>query len=122
MSQFKKMSAGRFVLKAAAAMIKQNNRILLQKFGGCWIFPMAVAGKGANYKHVLEKHLDSIGVSASVGKIRGIRRMTLKAGKTELRANFITFDCKFQSLEGSGAAWFARLPKNVLLRTLLEKP
>lgn len=121
MSQFKKMSAGQFVLKAAAAMIKQDNKILLQKFGDWWVVPMAVAGKGANYKNALEKYLDSIGVSASVGKIRSIRRMTLKAGRTELRANFITFNCKLESLAGSDAAWFARLPKNAVLRTLLEK-
>ena len=83
---------------------------------------MVIADKGVNYKDALEKHLPSVGVSASVGKIRGIRRMMLKAGKTELRANFITFDCKFKSLEGSYAAWFARPPKNVVLRTLFEKP
>jgi len=122
MLQFKKMSAGQFVLKAAAAIIKQDNRILLQKFGDWWVLPLVIADKGANYKDALEKDLPSIGVSASVGKIRGIRRMMLKAGKTELRANFITFGCKFKSLEGSHAAWFARPPKNVVLRTLFEKP
>jgi flavin reductase (DIM6/NTAB) family NADH-FMN oxidoreductase RutF len=122
MSQFKKMSAGQFVLKVAAAMIKQKNKVLLQKFGSWWVLPIAVAGKGANYKNALEKHLDSMGVSARAGKIRGIRRMTLKADKTELRANFITYDCKIESLENSDAAWFARLPKNTVLRTLLEQP
>lgn len=122
MSQFKKMSAGQFVLKAAAAMIRQGNRVLLQRSDNSWIMPMVVVGKGANYKDALEKHLPSIGVSASVGKVHSIKRMTLKDGKTELRANFITFDCKFRSLEGSDAAWFARPPKNVVLRALLEKP
>lgn len=122
MSQLKKMSSGQFVLKAAAATIRRGNKVLLQKLGDWWVMPMAVVGKGTNYKNVLENHLDSIGVSASVDKINGIRRMTLKAGKEELRANFITFDCNFVSLESNNAAWFARLPKNVVLRTLLEKP
>jgi flavin reductase (DIM6/NTAB) family NADH-FMN oxidoreductase RutF len=122
MSQFKKMSAGQFVLKAAVAVIRQNNKVLMQKFSDWWVLPMVIVSKGANYKEALEKHLGSIGVSASVGKISGIKRMTLKAGKTELRANFIMFDCKFKSLERSDAAvWFARLPKNIVLRTLLEK-
>lgn len=122
MSQFKKMSAGRFVLKAAAAVTRQNKKILLQKFGSWWVLPMVVVGKGANYREALEKSLDSIGVSASAGKIRGIKRMTLKACRTEVRANFITFDCKLKSLEGNDAAWFARPPKDVVLRTLLEQP
>lgn len=83
---------------------------------------MVVVGKGGSYKDTLEKHLDSMGVSASAGKIRGIKRMTLKAGKTEVRANFITFDCKLKSLEGNNAAWFSKMPKNAVLRTLLEQP
>jgi hypothetical protein len=118
-----KMSGGKFVLKAAAAMIIKDNRILLQKFGDWWILPMVVIGKGANYKYALEKHLTSIGISASVNKISGIKRMTLKDGKTKLRANFITFDCKFRSLvSNDDAAWFAKSPKKVVLRTLLEQP
>ena len=120
MTQFKKMSASQFVLKAAAAVIMQGNKILLQKFSEAWILPMIVVGKGANYEEVLEKYLDSVGVSASAGKIRGIARMTLKDGKTELRANFIMFACKLQSLESKDVAWFARPPNNVILRTLLE--
>ena len=122
MSQFKKMSAGQFVLKAAVATVRHNDKILLQKFGGLWVLPMVVVRKGENYQVALEKHLDSIGVSARIGKICSIKRMTITAGKTELRANIISFDCRFKSLEGSGAAWFVRLPKNVVLRTLLEKP
>jgi flavin reductase (DIM6/NTAB) family NADH-FMN oxidoreductase RutF len=121
MSQFKKMSAGQFVLKAAAATIKQDSKILLQKFGDSWILPMAVVARGVNYKNALEKHLDSIGVSARVGKVGGIQRMTLKAGKAELRTNFVMFECKLQSLESHDAAWFAK-PRNVVLGTLLEKP
>ena len=122
MSQFKKISAGRFVLKAAAAVIRQDNKILFQKFGSSWILPMVVVGRGADYRKALEKGLGSIGVSAGVGKIPDIRRMTLKAGRTEMRANCITFGCKLKSLEGDGVEWFARPPKNVVLRTLLEQP
>lgn len=122
MSQFKKMSAGQFVLKAAAAMIRQNNKILLEKLDDHWILPIALVHKGSNYKSALERHLDSIGVSASVGKISGLKRMMLKAGRTELRTNFIIFDCKLDSLDYSGAAWFTKLPKNNVLIALLEKP
>jgi flavin reductase (DIM6/NTAB) family NADH-FMN oxidoreductase RutF len=121
MSQFKKMSAEQFVFKAAAAMIKQDGKMLLQKFGSWWVLPLVAVGKGANYKEALEKHLDSIGVSARVGKIRCIKRMTLTVDKAELRANFITFDCKFQSLIGIKADWFDKLPDNAALRTLIEK-
>lgn len=122
MSQFRKLSAGRFVLKAAAGVIRQENKILLQEFGGWWVLPMVVVGKGANYKEALEKRLDSIGVSARAGEIRSIKRMTLKAGKTEVRANFITFDCKLKSLKSDDETWFAKIPKNIFLRTLLEQP
>jgi flavin reductase (DIM6/NTAB) family NADH-FMN oxidoreductase RutF len=122
MSQFKKMSAGQFVLKVAAATMRQDGRVLLQKFSDWWVLPMTVVDKGANYRNALEKHLDSIGVYAIIGKTGGIRRITLKGGKTELRANFIAFDCKLESLESNSAAWFAKLPKNVARRTLLEKP
>jgi flavin reductase (DIM6/NTAB) family NADH-FMN oxidoreductase RutF len=121
MSRFKEMSAGQFVLKAAAAVIRKNNRILLQKSGNWWSLPMAVVPKGTDYKEALGKYLDSIGISANVGKIRGIARMTLKAGKIELRVNFITFDCKAGSLASDNAAWFSKMPKNVALRALLEK-
>jgi flavin reductase (DIM6/NTAB) family NADH-FMN oxidoreductase RutF len=121
MSQFKSMSAGQFVLKAAAATIMQGNNILLQRFGNSWILPMVVVGKGADYKKALARHLYSIGVSARVDKISRLVRVTLKAGRTELRANFVVFDCRLESLESNDAVWFSRLPKNVALRTLLEK-
>jgi flavin reductase (DIM6/NTAB) family NADH-FMN oxidoreductase RutF len=121
MSQFKKMSAGQFVLKAAGATIRQGNKVLLQRFGDSWILPMVVVGKGADYKEALARHLGSIGASARVDKISRLVRMTLKAGGTELRANFVVFDCRLESLESNDAAWFSRLPKNIALRTLLEK-
>jgi hypothetical protein len=122
MLQFKKMSAGQFVLKAAAATIRQGNKILLQRFGDSWILPMVIVGKGADYRGALASHLDSIGMSARVDKISRLARMTFKAGKEELRANFVAFDCKIESLESNDAQWFSKLPKNVVLRTLLEKP
>jgi flavin reductase (DIM6/NTAB) family NADH-FMN oxidoreductase RutF len=121
MSQFKKMSAGQFVLKAAAATMRRGNKILLQRLGESWILPMVVVGKGADYEGVLERHLGSIGISACIDKINRLSRMTLKVGKVELRANFVTFDCTFESLESNDAKWFASPPKNIALRTLLEK-
>jgi flavin reductase (DIM6/NTAB) family NADH-FMN oxidoreductase RutF len=122
MSQFKKISGSLFVMKAAAAMIRQDDKILVQKFCNWRILPMVVIDKGVNYKNALDKHLTSIGVSANVRKISGIKRMTLKHNNTELRANFITFDCKFRSLSGNEVEWFAKKSKNVLLRTLFEQP
>ena len=122
MSRFKKMSGRQFVLKAAGAIIRQDNKILLQKFGDWWILPTVLVKRGANYKQAIQKHLYSVGSSARVGKIRSIRRITLKEGKSELRANFIIFECKLGSVESSGAKWFSRLPNNVVLRSLLEKP
>jgi flavin reductase (DIM6/NTAB) family NADH-FMN oxidoreductase RutF len=122
MSQFKKMSASQFVLKAAAALIRSDNKILLQKFGNSWILPVVVAGKGVEYRETLAQYLHSIGISACIDKINRIVRMILKAGETELRANFVVFDCKIKSIQGSDVAWFVRLPKNVVLRILLEKP
>lgn len=120
MSQFKKLSAGRFVLKAAAAVIRKNNRILLEKSGDWWILPMIVVAKGTDYENALEKHLISIGASATIGKVHGIARMTLKNGKAELRTNFVTFECTVESLAGNDVAWFSKMPKNVALGTLLE--
>jgi flavin reductase (DIM6/NTAB) family NADH-FMN oxidoreductase RutF len=122
MSQFKKMSAGQFVLKAAAAIIRKDNKVLLQKFGNSWILPVVVVGRGAEYKETLAQNLHSIGISAYIDKINRIARMILKTGETELRVNFVVFDCKVKVIEGSDVAWFVRLPKNVVLRILLEKP
>lgn len=122
MSKFKEMSAGQFVLKAAAAVVKKDNKkTLLQKFGDWWTLPMVVVPKGANYQEALGKHLSSIGTAAAVWGTRGILRATLKSGKEELRANFILFDCNIELLVSDGAAWFSRMPKNVALRALLEK-
>jgi flavin reductase (DIM6/NTAB) family NADH-FMN oxidoreductase RutF len=119
MAKLKEMSKGQFVLKAAVASIKQDGKTLLEKLGGDWTAPMVAVKRGANYKDALQQHLQSIGISAEVGAMARIERMMLASGKAQLRANFILFDCKFRSLEGSSAAWFARLPKNVTLKRLI---
>jgi flavin reductase (DIM6/NTAB) family NADH-FMN oxidoreductase RutF len=121
MSHFKKMSAGQFVLKAAVAIIKDGNKTLLQKTAGQWVLPMALVSKGADYKNTLNQHLHSIGVSARVGHIKGIARMVLKSGKEELRANFIVFDSTVSLFreDYDRAAWFAKPPKNTILKSLL---
>jgi hypothetical protein len=121
MSKFKEMSAGQFVLKAAAAVVKKNNKTLLQKSGDWWTLPIVVVPKGANYKEALGKHLSSIDTAAAVWGVRGILRTTLKSRKEELRANFIMFDCNVESLVSDSAAWFSRMPTSVALRVLLEK-
>jgi hypothetical protein len=81
---------------------------------------MVVVPKGADYKKALQDHLASIDITSDIGKIQGIARMTLKSGKAELRANFVTFECAAKSA-GKDARWFARLPRNLSLRVLLEK-
>lgn len=120
MSQFKKMSGGQFVLKAAVAVIKNGNKMLLQKSGNHWALPMTPVSKGADYKNTLNQHLHSIGVSAGVGQIKGIRRVVLKSGKEELRANFIMFGSTVNLFRDDydGAAWFAKPPKKMLLKSL----
>src|SRR5581483_7772822 len=121
MSHFKKMSSNQFVLKAAAAVVKKNNKILLQKSGGHWVLPMVPVSRGADYKNALNQHHHSIGIAASIARIKGIRRMTLKSGKAELRANFIIFSGTLNLFreDYEGTAWFARPPKNTLLKSLL---
>ncbi len=121
MSQFKEMSSGQFVLKTAVAVIKKNNKTLLQKSGDWWTLPLVVVPKGANYKETLGKHLSSLGTAAAVWGVRGILRATLKSSKEELRANFILFDCNVESLVSDSTAWFSRMPTNIALRVLLEK-
>jgi flavin reductase (DIM6/NTAB) family NADH-FMN oxidoreductase RutF len=116
MAKLKEMSKGQFVLKAAVASIRQGRKTLLEQFGKGWAAPMVAVGRGTNYKQALEQHLQSAGISAEVGAMARIERMMLASGKTQLRANFIVFDCTFKSLEGSSAAWFARPPKNGALK------
>jgi flavin reductase (DIM6/NTAB) family NADH-FMN oxidoreductase RutF len=121
MSRFKEMSAGQFVLKAAAAVVSKNNKTLLQKSGGWWGLPVAVVPKGTGYKEALEKQLSTVGSAAAVWGIRGIARLTLKSGRSELRANFIMFDCNVETLEVNTAMWFSKVPKTALLQALLKK-
>src|SRR5688500_9672305 len=82
---------------------------------------MAVVPKGASHKEALEQQISTGGSAAAVWGIRGIARLTLESGKSELRANFITLDCNVESLEVNTAAWFAKVPKNTLLQALLKK-
>ena len=119
-SRFKAMSGGQFVLKGAAAIIRNNRKVLLQKSGTSWMLPIVVVTKGADYKKALQDHLASIGIDSDVGRIQGIARMTLKSGKLELRTNFVIFECAAKS-NGKDARWFARMPRNLSLRILLEK-
>jgi flavin reductase (DIM6/NTAB) family NADH-FMN oxidoreductase RutF len=121
MSQFKKMSGGQFVLKAAVAVVKNGNKILLQKLGNHWILPMVLVSKGTDYKNTLNQHLHSMGVSAGIGRIKGIRRVVLKSGTQELRANFIVFGSTVNLFreDYDRAAWFAKPPKKMLLKSLL---
>jgi flavin reductase (DIM6/NTAB) family NADH-FMN oxidoreductase RutF len=121
--ELRKMSKGKFVLKTSAAVIKQDGRILLENVSGrWWTLPVVAVDRGVDYKTALEKHLGSIGVSARVSAINGMKRVILKDGKAELRANFIKFDCMLKSVEPGPVAWFGKLPKNMLLRNLLEQP
>jgi hypothetical protein len=82
---------------------------------------MALVSKGADYKNTLNQHLHSMGVSAGIGRIKGIRRIVLKSGKEELRANFIIFgsNLNLSRDDFDGVAWFAKPPKNMLLKSLL---
>jgi flavin reductase (DIM6/NTAB) family NADH-FMN oxidoreductase RutF len=121
MSHFKEMSAGQFVLKAAAAVVSKNNKTLLQKSGNGWNLPMVAVPKGTGYKEALEKQLSTVGSAAAVWGIRGIARLTLKSGRSELRANFIMFDCNVETLEVNTAMWFSKVPKTALLQALLKK-
>lgn len=125
MSEFKKMSQRQFVLKGAAAIIKQgrddDDKVLLQKFKDSWIIPIVAVDRGTNYKVALDNHLKSIGVSAKIGNIRKLERLMLKDDKTELRTNIVTLDCSCTSFQGGSdlAAWFDKIPKNILLKNLL---
>ena len=120
MSRFKRIAANQFVIKGVAAVIRQKNKILLQKIGRQYTLPAVAVAKGARYEEALNKHLKSIGVTAHVGKICGIKRLMLKTGKNELRANFIVFDCQLKSLNHFDGTWFSRLPKSRILRVLIE--
>jgi hypothetical protein len=138
--EFKKISKGSFTLKAAVAVIHHRDKLLMvneKSFDKHWMLPFINVERGSNYVSTLQKYLDSIGIIAEVRNIIGIERLMLtnssniktndsdKKRHQELRANFITFDCKFMSLNekvneksSSHAQWFDKPPKNTLLKML----
>jgi flavin reductase (DIM6/NTAB) family NADH-FMN oxidoreductase RutF len=141
LAEFKKISKGSFTLKAAVAVIHHRDKLLMvneKYFDKHWMLPFVNVGRGLNYVSTLQKYLDSIGIKAEVRNIIGIERLMLtnssnniksndsdKKCHQELRANFITFDCKFMSLNekvneksSSYAQWFDKPPKNTLLKIL----
>ena len=111
------VSAGQFVLKCAVAIVKSGRKTLYVRSGRSWVLPMAAVKKGADYKKALLSHLASMGVHAEVGGIAGIKRMTVKSGKSALRANFVMFYC---TAEPTGDGWLFRPPRNLLLKELLR--
>jgi flavin reductase (DIM6/NTAB) family NADH-FMN oxidoreductase RutF len=141
LSEFKKISKGSFILRAAVAAIHHKDKLLMvneKSFDNCWMLPLVNVNRGLNYVLILQQYLDSIGITAEVGNILGIERLMLtnnsnnsksnssdKKGLQELRANFIIFNCKFMSLNEkvnkkstSHAQWFDKPPKNTLLKIL----
>jgi flavin reductase (DIM6/NTAB) family NADH-FMN oxidoreductase RutF len=135
-SEFKRMSGGQFVLKAAAAVLRGRDGKTLYVSGPddrSWMLPTIVPEKGVDYKKAVLVHLASMGIEAEIESIIGLKRMVLRsAGEAEsLRANFVVYACKFSISretetkivgdKGNGAekAWFLHPPKNLLLKTLL---
>ncbi|HVX02945.1 MAG TPA: flavin reductase family protein [Nitrososphaera sp.] len=123
-AEFKRMSGGQFVLKAAVAIARDGNKTLFTKVGSSWMLPATVPAKGADYKKALSLHLASMGLQAKIGGILGIERMMLKSGKnSSLRANFVAFSCTvYDSKEKEGRQgweWFLHPPRNLLLKSLL---
>jgi flavin reductase (DIM6/NTAB) family NADH-FMN oxidoreductase RutF len=119
-ARFQRMASGQFVLKVAAALIRKQGKFLLQRFGDGCIVPATAVKKGANYAESLERHLGSLGVRAQVQKIKGLDRMVFKSRTSQVRANFLTFDCKFSSgATSSNVAWFSRPPASMVLKRLL---
>ena len=140
LAEFKKISKGSFTLKAAVAVIHHRDKLLMvneKSFDKHWMLPFVNVERRSNFVSTLQKYLDSIGIIAEVRNIIGIERLMLtnssniktndsdKKRHQELRANFITFNCKFMSLNekvneksSSHAQWFDKPPKNTLLKML----
>jgi flavin reductase (DIM6/NTAB) family NADH-FMN oxidoreductase RutF len=139
--EFKTMSNGQFILKAAVAVIRdENNKLLLiihQSFGNFLMLPMVSVKRGSNYVDTLHKYLETIGIITEIESILGIERVILMSnypdGQTEdkkeskssreLRANFISFSCKMKSMNeenGYLRKWLDKAPMNTLLRTLVN--
>ena len=113
--EFKTMSKGQFILKAAVAIIRdENNKLLLitdQSFHNFLMLPMVGVKRGSNYADTLHKYLETIGMITEIESILGIERVILMSnypdGQTdkkeskssrELRANFISLSCKMKSM------------------------
>ena len=112
-AEFKRMSQGQFVLKCAAALVRKDGKMLLVEHAGLWMAPSVVVARGSSYRDALARYL---GAGAKVGRVRGIHRFMMRSEGSELRANFIVFDCTVKS----SGAWFSKLPRNVVLRGLFE--
>ncbi|NOJ27632.1 MAG: hypothetical protein DA330_06445 [Nitrososphaera sp.] len=117
MAEFKKMAAGQFVLKAAAALIKVDGKTLFVKLGKRWTIPIVAVQRGKDYKSSLQSYLKSIGIEGQAGDIVGIERMMLKSTKSSLRANFIVFQFKSENAKGR---WAATAPRNTILKSLVR--
>ena len=113
-AEFQRMSQGQFVLKCAAALVRKDGKMLLSEHAEWWMIPSVAVARGSSYHDALAKHL---GIGAKVGRMRSIHRLMIKSEGKELRANFIVFDCTSKS---SGGRWFAKPPRNVVLRGLFE--
>jgi hypothetical protein len=114
--EFKPMSKGQFILKAAVAIIRdENNKLLLitdQSFRNFLMLPMVGVKRGSNYADTLHKYLETIAIITEIESILGIERVILMSnypdGQTddkkeskssrELRANFISLSCKMKSM------------------------
>jgi hypothetical protein len=114
--EFKTMSKGQFILKAAVAIIRdENNKLLLitdQSFRNFLMLPMVGVKRGSNYADTPHKYLETVGIITEIESILGIERVILMSnypdGQTddekeskssrELRANFISLSCKMKSM------------------------
>ncbi len=121
MAEFKKMAAGQFVLKAAAAIVRKDGKMLFAKSGRSWTVPLVAVDRGKDYKSAIRAHLESRGIDAQVVKMLGIERLMLKDGNSSLRANIIVFECKIRSVRGSFAGdWLEVPPRNTVLKNLVR--
>ncbi len=121
MAEFKRMAAGQFVLKAAAAMVRKDSKTLFVRFGRSWTIPLVAVDRGKDYKSAIRAHLESVGIDAKVVKMLGIERSVFKDNKSSLRANIIVFECKLKSVRGSFAGnWLGEPPRNTVLKSLVR--
>ena len=90
--EFKTMSKGQFILKAAAIIRDENNKLLLitdQSIRNFLMLPMVSVKRGSNYADTLHKYLETIGIITEIESILGIERVTRMSnypdGQTEKR-------------------------------------